>query len=147
MQSPTRISWSGCLSSCSLNKWPSFPQANTPTYGSQNISSNSVTGWDDEGAPMYIFWSLHHRWWQGLTFDNLWHHRWCRLQKMYIGHHHQLCVSKCWPLQEFCIHALCLGADIFLIWVLTSIFEGISHHWWPFCTFSELALLVTQGNS
>ena len=85
MQSPTRISWSGYLSSCSLNKWPAFPQANTPTYGSQNISSNSVTGWDDEGAPMYIFWSLHHRWWQGLTFDNLWHHRWCRLQKMYIG--------------------------------------------------------------
>ena len=66
MQSPMGISWSGCLSSCSLNKKPSYPQANVPTYGSQNVFSNRVTGWDDEGYPMYIFLSLSYRWCQRL---------------------------------------------------------------------------------
>ena len=45
-------SWSGC--SRSLNKKPSLPHLNAPTYGSLNFSSNRVTGWDNEGAPMYI---------------------------------------------------------------------------------------------
>ena len=56
----------------------------------------------------------------------------------------ELWVDRCWSLQEFCIPALSI-AGIVLTCVLTWIFKGTNHHWWPFWTSSDVALLVTQG--
>ena len=54
----------------------------------------------------------------------------------------ELRVSKCWSLKEFCISAHCLPAGISIICLLASVFKGTRHHWWPFRTSSEVALLV-----
>ena len=59
----------------------------------------------------------------------------------------ELWVSECWSLQEFSIPVLCIAAGIFLTCVLAWFFKGTSHHWWPFWTTSEVALLVTQDNN
>ena len=48
MQSPTEISWSGFLGSCSLNNNPPLPLSNRSTHGFPNITLNRVTGWDDK---------------------------------------------------------------------------------------------------
>ena len=51
-----------------LRIWTLFMQC----YGSQNVSSKRVTRWDNGG--------------DSRTLDvNLWHYRWRRLQKTYIG--------------------------------------------------------------
>ena len=52
---PTGISSSGCLGSCSLNNKPPLPLSNRPTYGSQNITLNRLTEWDDEGSQCKFF--------------------------------------------------------------------------------------------
>ena len=104
VQLPTGISWSGCLSSCSLNKKPSFLQLDAPTYRSQNVSSNRVTGWDDEGAQCIFFKptslamskvDVRGRRQRGANRAsnmelkssdvNLWHNQWGRLKKANIG--------------------------------------------------------------
>ena len=109
VQSPTGISWSWDLNSYSLNKKPSFPQASAPTYGSQNVSSNRVTGWDDEGVPMYVFEvyviSDIKIWRQSSKVErsklppssdvNLWHNQWRRPQKRTLGYHHHVCDWTC----------------------------------------------------
>ena len=50
MQSPTEISWSGFLGSCSLNNNPPLPLSNLSTHGFPNITLNRVTGWDDKSV-------------------------------------------------------------------------------------------------
>ena len=54
-----------------------------------------------------------------------------------------LWVSECWSLQDFCIPAVCIAAGIYLACFLASIFKERSHHWWPFWTYLEVALLVS----